>query len=303
MAADRSFEFNADQQGLTGDAIIDLYVIDLRTGVNPLPSQLSTGGDYANAYAVCYINQPNVDYGFSDVVNGLGDSICDDPTDAAFNPGTVDYDNADVEPRNQIATGAPISEVFYLCNWTQTSGISVRFAGDVYVPIPMQTGGFEIRNEGVPPNPTITVANIGLEMTGLINSYKDMLGAKVFRRRVLAKHLDDGTNPDPSARWPDEVWLIQQKSSENKLAVSFSLSTPFDLDGVSLPRRRALRYACPWVYRGAECGYTGPPVADLKDQPTGSPSEDKCGKRVSSCRLRYPNGQDLPFGGFPGLTL
>ena len=127
MAADRSFEFNADQQGLTGDAIIDLYVIDLRTGVNPLPSQLSTGGDYANAYAVCYINQPNVDYGFSDVVNGLGNSICDDPTDVAFNPGTVDYDNADVEPRIQIATKTVVN--IWLINVADSISVGVISAG------------------------------------------------------------------------------------------------------------------------------------------------------------------------------
>lgn len=230
---DRTFEYNADTQGLQGDAIIELMALDYESGV---------GGN-----------------------------------------GTPTW--------------------FRFCNWTQTSGQPVRFAGDVYTALPYQATGFEIRNEGVPPNPKIVIANIGLEMTGLINIKKDLLGCKLIRTRVLARHLDDGSDPDANAKWPDEAWYIQQKAEESKVAVTFQLSTPFDLDGVGLPRRRALRYACPWVYRGEECGYTGPAVANAKDEPTSDMAEDACGKRVSSCKLRFDGSQDLPFGGFPGLQL
>lgn len=233
MAADRTFRFNEDLQGLQGDAIIELFAIDLQSGVQ----------------------------------------------------------------------GTPIIDYVFFCNWTQTEGRTVKFAGVEYIPLPYQVDGFEIRNEGVLPNPRITIANIGLQITALINSYDDLLGCKVYRRRVLARHLDDGSSPDSEARWPDEIWFIQQKTEESKLSVTFELSTPFDLDSVTLPKRRALRYACPWVYRSAECGYTGGPVADVKDQPTGDSDKDMCGKRVKSCRLRYGGSQDLPYGGFPGLTL
>lgn len=229
----RTFEFNADLQGLQGEAIIELMAIDIESGV----------------------------------------------------------------------AGTGSSSWFYFCNWTQTSGQNVKFGGMEYVALPYKSQGFEIRNEGVPPNPTIAIANIGLEMTGLVNSKQDLLGCKLIRTRVLARHLDDGAAPDSGAKWPDEAWYVQQKTEESKLAVTFQLSTPFDLDGVTLPRRRALRYACPWEYRGAECGYTGGPVADSKDQPTSDASKDVCGKRVSSCRLRYGGSIDLPYGGFPGLQL
>lgn len=232
MADDRTFQFNADTQGLQGDAIIELIQLDLN----------------------------------GSVINPITDSI-------------------------------------YFCNWVETKGRTVKFGGISYIPLPYKTEGFQIRNEGVPPNPTITIANIGLGITALVNSYDDILGCKLFRRRVLARYLDDGATPDVNSRWPDEAWFIQQKASESKLSVTFELSTPFDLDGVTLPRRRALRYACPWVYRGAECGYTGGPVADVKDVPTSDPDKDKCGKRVKSCRLRHGGSIDLPYGGFPGLTL
>ena len=89
--------------------------------------------------------------------------------------------------------------------------------------------------------------------------------------------------------------MIQQKETENKLFVSFVLSTAFDLDGCTLPKRRALRYNCVWVYRGEGCGYSGGPVANAKDEPTTVAAEDVCGKRLASCRLRFPAPAPAPM--------
>ncbi|WP_370450709.1 hypothetical protein [Corallococcus sp. CA047B] len=41
-----------------------------------------------------------------------------------------------------------------------------------------------------------------------------------------------------------------------------------------------------WEYRGEGCGYAGPPAAKLDDTPTSSAAEDRCGKRLASCKLR-----------------
>ena len=231
MADDRAFTNNSDLQGLIGDAIIDLYRLDLL------------------------------------------------PIEPTIDPG---------------------DRYFYFVNWNVSDGISVSYAGETYTPIPLIVSGFEMRAQGVPPSPALTVGNIGLEMTGLVNTWDDLVGAKLRRRRVLRRYLDDQVTADPNAHWPDELWVVQQKDSENKLAVTFKLSTAFDLDGVRLPARRALRFTCPWIYRSAECGYSGGPVANAKDQATSDPAQDMCGKRLSSCRLRFGNG-DLPYGGFPGM--
>jgi len=236
MADDRTFRDSADLQGLSGDTIVELFVLDLQS---------------------------------------------------------ADYDNSVPDEDRYV----------FFCNWRIADGRPVFFGGQEYIAIPYKAEGFEIRNEGVLPNPTLTIGNIGLEFTSLVNSFDDLLGMTVYRRRVLARHLDSGSNPDVNARWPDETWFVQRKASESKLLVTFELSTPFDLDGLTLPKRRALRYACPWLYRGAECGYTGGPVANEKDQPTTDPAQDKCGKRVSSCKLRFGGSNDLPYGGFPGLSL
>lgn len=154
---------------------------------------------------------------------------------------------------------------FRFCNWIQTDGSNVRYNNNDYQPIPVALRGFELKGDGTPPAPSVTVSNIGLDFTALANDWNDLVGAKFIRRRVLRKHLDDGTNPSTTDHWPDEIWFIEQKTEETKVTITFSLSTAFDLDGVALPRRRALRHTCPWVYRGPECGYTGPPVADVYD--------------------------------------
>ena len=137
----------------------------------------STGPDWENAAGNCYTNTSTGDYDFSDVVNNTPESICEDPTDPKFDPGTAEWDDADVEPRDQITNSTPIPTGFiYFCNWIETEGRTVKFGGNSYAPLPYKAEGFQIRNEGVPPNPSITIANIGLEMTSLINSYDDLLG-------------------------------------------------------------------------------------------------------------------------------
>jgi len=109
--------------------------------------------------------------------------------------------------------------------------------------------------------------------------------------------------PDPNAHWPDETWYIDRKASENKVYIEFELTAPWDVQGVTLPRRKIIQNVCPWKYRSAECGYTGNAVAKLDDTPTSNLAEDNCGRRITSCKLRNWPNDELPFGGFPGCGL
>lgn len=108
---------------------------------------------------------------------------------------------------------------------------------------------------------------------------------------------------DPNARFPDEIWYIDRKSAENNMIVEFELASKYDLAGVMLPRRQLISNLCQWRYRSAECGYTGAGGWDANDAPVSDPSYDACGKRVSSCKLRFGENAELPFGGFPGAGL
>ncbi|MFP1495830.1 hypothetical protein ACLB1Q_05130 [Escherichia coli] len=49
-----------------------------------------------------------------------------------------------------------------------------------------------------------------------------------------------------------------------------------DGNGRRCSARIMLANTCTWTYRGDECGYHGPAVADEYDQPTSDITKDKC---------------------------
>jgi lambda family phage minor tail protein L len=179
-----------------------------------------------------------------------------------------------------------------------------------YLPFPVQVSGFEFSGTGQLPRPKIVVANLTGVMTTLLLELDDLLGAKFTRKRTLAKFLDganfpSGSNPtaDPTAEFADDIFFVDRKISENRDIVEFELASSFDLQGVKLPRRQIIQNICPWKYRGAECGYTGSSFFDANDIPVGSIAQDACGKRLSSCKARFGQNAELPFGGFPAAGL
>ena len=161
----------------------------------------------------------------------------------------------------------------------------VVWAGNAYMRFPVEADGFEYSGNGQLPRPKVRVSNIMGTITALLLSLPEGLeGAKFTRIRTLARYLDaanfpGGVNPygtpDPTAEFPREVFYVDRKTAETRDVVEFELAAAFDLAGVRAPKRQCISNICQWVYRSAECGYAGPPVADSNDTPiqgfTGSP--------------------------------
>jgi hypothetical protein len=80
---------------------------------------------------------------------------------------------------------------------------------------------------------------------------------------------------------------VDRKANENRAAVEFELASKFDLVGVMLPRRQIIANVCQWAYRGGECGYNGTDYYDINDNKVASSGSDVCGKRLSSCNVRF----------------
>lgn len=186
---------------------------------------------------------------------------------------------------------------------------NIVWQGQTYTRYPVQVTGFEISGQGQLPRPKMRVSNVLSAITALLLEFDDLAGASVFRKRTLKKYLDavnfaDG-NPsaDPDAAYPDDHYYIDRKTAENRDVVEFELASVLDLAGVVLPRRQIVSNLCTWRYRGGECGYTDTRYFRSDDSETTEVTEDKCGKRLSSCRARFGSGSDLPFGGFPGAGL
>lgn len=199
------------------------------------------------------------------------------------------------------------SELFRFHAGTNGLRTPVVWQGETYQPFPINATGFEVTGRGVLPRPRLLVANVTSLIGAICRELQDLIGARVVRKRTFVKYLDavnfpGGVNPtaDPTIYLPDVVWFVHRKVSEQKIAVEFELAAPFDVQGVMLPRRQVIQNMCPWLYRGAECGYAGGPVADVNDSPTSDLAVDRCGKRLASCQLRFPSPVELPYGGFPG---
>jgi len=164
------------------------------------------------------------------------------------------------------------SDIYYFHNGVNAAvNGNVVWNGQSYVRLPLEVTGFDYSSSGSLPRPKLAVSNIGSNITAillsvnLITTGNDLGGAKVVRIRTLKKYLDGQAGADPHAKFPDEIWYVDRKSNENRAIVEFELASKFDLAGVMLPRRQIIANVCQWKYRSAECGYTGPPVADAND--------------------------------------
>lgn len=180
---------------------------------------------------------------------------------------------------------------------------SVLWKGNQYQPFPVSASGFEMSGTGTSNRPKFVVSNVSGLITGLINDFDDLVGAVVTRRLVFAKHLDSenfkGGNPLESHS--QEIlfrYIIERTVSIDSDFVAFELSLPCETDGAIIPARVIISDICSWQYRSVECSYVGGACADFKDEPTSDLTLDQCGKRLSSCKLRFGRGV-LPFGGFP----
>ena len=186
----------------------------------------------------------------------------------------------------------------------------VVWNGNSYMRFPIEATGFEYSGNGQLPRPKVQVSNIMGTITALLLSLPSGLeGAKFTRVRTLARYLDGAnfpgnTNPygapDPTAEMPREIYYVDRKVVETRDAVEFELATAFDLAGIRAPKRLFISQ-CQWVYRSAECSYTGTNYFNEADAAVATAALDVCGKRVSSCKARFGATAELPFGGFPGV--
>jgi len=214
-----------------------------------------------------------------------------------------------------------VSQYFHAGTNNLNSG--VVWKGITYMPLPIEADGFEVSAAGkVLPRPRLRLANVQGLFSAEVDAYDDLIGCKIIRRRTFTRFLDavnfeGGVNPsaDPGQQYPEEIWFVEQKISENKYLIEWELASVFDLQGVMLPRRQMVRNGCPFGYRiwnpltgsfdysgAGDCGYSGSAYFDINDNPVADPSKDRCSKHYGACEKRHPAPENVPFGGFPGAV-
>ena len=137
----------------------------------------------------------------------------------------------------------------------------IVWAGNSYLRFPIEATGFAYQR-GQIPRPKLIVSNaLGtisaiLLLVNQTTTGNDLTGATVTRIRTLARYLDSvnfpgNTNPlgtpDPTAEFPQEIYKIDRKSSENREVVQFELAAVFDLAGIRAPKRQCTRTEFPSI--------------------------------------------------------
>ena len=185
---------------------------------------------------------------------------------------------------------------------------NIIWQGQTFEPMALEVSGLEMRSDGKASAPTLSMANNIGGIQGAVSAYclqfGDFAGAKLKVITTLAKYLDaenfssGNTTANPSEK-REQIWFIEQKTSENSQQVTFELSNPVDFEGLKIPTRQISNY-CNWEYRSEECGYIGSAMFTEKDEPTDNPTLDRCNYRTSGCHCRE---NELHFGGFPASSM
>ena len=138
----------------------------------------------------------------------------------------------------------------------------VVWNGNEYERFPIQCEGFEFTGRGTLPRPTISISNILGTMTAIMQNVNettvgnDLNGTKLVRIRTLVRFLDavnfpGNTNPhgtpDPNAEFPQEIYFLDRKISENIGIVQWEAISALDLVNVNLPKRIATRSIFPGI--------------------------------------------------------
>ena len=165
---------------------------------------------------------------------------------------------------NSVAAN-PTVYLFHAGNNMKDSG-DIIWQSNTYTRMPCKAEGFKYTGKGKLPRPTISFSNLLGTITAIIQltnnatilPFTDLAGAKVTRRRTLARFLDEenfpsNVNPykvgsvDPTAEMPQEIYFIDRKVIENRDIVQFELVSTFDLIGIAAPKKLVTREDFPGV--------------------------------------------------------
>lgn len=163
--------------------------------------------------------------------------------------------------------------------------IPIVYNGNNYLPAPITVEGFEVSSKGL-PTPQITIGNILGQIGALVKLHDGLQGATVTRTKLAQFPITHNFTSSDVMGLPD-VYIIDRPTNHTSRSVTFDLKSIFDLNSLKLPKRVIFQQSCSWIYKSAQCGYTG--------------SLPSCSRTVRACVDHFGQGQPLNFGGFAGV--
>lgn len=196
--------------------------------------------------------------------------------------------------------------------FTHSRNGPIVFDTITYQPLDFETEGFEVNGSDEPAVPTLRIQTTDSFVPAFIRLFGDGKGAIFTRYRTYRRFLDDGEEPDPQQIFPPEVYYIERKSRDNRKegVLEWELSSILDQEGLEWPLRQIVRGYCDYAYRRwnsvtntwiqNECPYDGTRCYDVDGNVTTDKTKDRCGKKLTDCKLRFGQNVLLPYRGFPG---
>ena len=254
-------------QQLTNKSIIELYSVELKANVH-FKATAQTG-NYTQSGTTITISATGHGMPVGTIVvldftsgNGI-DGVYTIQTESTNEFTVTSTVSASITGTNTVSFNShetptiPTVYLFHAGNNMKDS-LDIVWQSNTYTRMPVKAEGFKYSGKGKLPRPTLTFSNLLgtitaiLQLTNQTTAFSDLAGAKVTRRRTLARFLDEANFPsnvnpykvgsvDPTAELPREVYFIERKTIENRNIVQFEMVGSFDLLGIGAPKKLVTR--------------------------------------------------------------
>ena len=261
-------------QQLTNKSIIELFSVELKADVHYESTTLSNTYNQSNSTDI-QLNDANhglsvgdivsIDFTTGGAVSGVYTVTATASTSFTVKSTVSNTLSGLYSIKKNTNAANPTVYLFHAGNNMKDSG-DIIWQSNTYSRMPCKAEGFKYTGKGKLPRPTISFSNLLGTITAIIQltnnatilPFTDLAGAKVTRRRTLARFLDEENFPsninpykvgsvDPTAEMPQEIYFIDRKVIENRDIVQFELVSTFDLIGIGAPKKLVTREDFPGV--------------------------------------------------------
>lgn len=205
-------------------------------------------------------------------------------------------------------------------NSTRSLSPLVQHNSLTYLPRRFSLGARPKRANGSLPRPSLEIDNVDRFWYSILQETNQLRRASVLYQEVYRQHLDDGSDPQPAEFLTSERFVVFEMKNLTQSLVAFTLAQPMDVEQAMFGRQM-LRQVCARTYRAPgntadtfidrnnNPGAISCPYDDTGDgnyykrdgTPTSNWREDACGQRLSDCRLRFGDNNNLPYWGHPSI--
>lgn len=131
--------------------------------------------------------------------------------------------------------------IYYFTPNCNSDGTGIMWQGTLYTPMPIASSGWDLSGSGSQAKPSISISNVNKVLLTAVVTLGDLVGATLTRVRTVGQFLDDGTDPNPNASFPPDVFIIDQKTNHTNEMITWQLSSILDRFMMQLPRRQVLK--------------------------------------------------------------